>query len=65
VGLIAFIAYAVHRVMHWKEPWVHKLQDVDLASGLDKVEALCVEDVEGEWKTKKPKFWRILSALWD
>ncbi|KAJ5701938.1 hypothetical protein N7488_009486 [Penicillium malachiteum] len=38
IGIPIFLAvYFGHRIVHWKEPWAHAPEDVDLVSGLQEV----------------------------
>lgn len=58
IGIPIFLAfYAVHRVFHWKEPWVWKPEDVDLHTGLQEVLATQAADAEAE-EEGKPKWYK-------
>jgi amino acid transporter len=66
IGIFVFVAiYLIHRLVHWKDAWVFKAEDIDLTSGMEEIEALEFEEGNQETTEDKSKAWRIIRVLWE
>ncbi|KAI5461928.1 amino acid permease/ SLC12A domain-containing protein [Mariannaea sp. PMI_226] len=66
LGLPIFLSiYLAHRIYHYKDPWAHKSESVDLHTGLEFVRALAPEVNESAKDSKRLNLWKRVKLLWD
>lgn len=66
IGIFVFLTiYLIHRLVHWKDAWMFKAEDIDLTSGIEEIEALEFEEQNQETTEDKSKARKFFGVLWE